>query len=512
MTVPRPFLLAILDGWGARSSGEGNAIRLARTPVMDVLIASYPHTTLGAAGKDVGLPPGQMGNSEVGHLNIGAGRLVPQDLQRINGAVSSGEFYGNPVLISAVSHALDNGSTLHLMGLVSPGGVHSHIEHLFALLEMAREAGLHRVVTHAFLDGRDVPPRSALEWVREVDRRASDGVGAIRTIEGRYYAMDRDNRWDRTRLAYNAVVRAEGPVAPDATEAVERSYRDGLDDEFLLPTVVGDRAPMLPSDSVVFFNFRPDRPRQLTRALIEKDFEGFDRGPEPVLPYVVTMTEYDDQFGVPVAFSPDKVDHVLADVLSENGRTQLHIAETEKYAHVTYFFNGGIEKPKRGEDRALIPSPDVATYDLRPEMSAGEVARETVRRIKSGKYDFIVLNFANCDMVGHTGFIEAAVKAVEAVDASLGMVLDALFEEGGGAFVTADHGNADAMLDKGSPCTAHSLSPVPFINATPERRLLREGGTLGDIAPTVLEVMGLPGPPEMTGTSLFIPAVAKSSV
>jgi 2,3-bisphosphoglycerate-independent phosphoglycerate mutase len=503
LSVPRPFLLAILDGWGARRSSDANAIALADTPVMDRLKADYPHTTLGAAGECVGLPPGQMGNSEVGHLNIGAGRLVLQDFQRINHSIERGDFYRNPVLLSAIEHALEHNSTLHLLGLLSDGGVHSHIEHLFAILEMAREAGLERVATHAFLDGRDVPPRSALEWVGQLGRITGDGVGAIRTIEGRYYAMDRDNRWERTRLAYDAIARAEGPSAATAEEAVESSYAAGVDDEFLVPTVVGERIPIQAGDSAIFFNFRPDRPRELTRALVSEDFREFDRGKEPVSPYMVTMTEYDDSFGLPVAFPPEKVRRVLADVLAENGRTQLHIAETEKYAHVTYFFNGGVEEPKAGEDRVLIPSPRVATYDLKPEMSAPEVAAETVRRIQSGAYDFIVLNFANGDMVGHTGFLDAAIKAVEAVDHALGRVLDALFEAGGAGFITADHGNADEMVQDGSPCTAHSLSRVPFIDATTGDRKLRDDGTLGDVAPTVLEVMGIQKPAEMTGTSLF---------
>lgn len=504
----RPFLLAILDGWGDSPPGRGNAISRADTPVMDRLMRDYPHTTLAASGTEVGLPPGQMGNSEVGHLNIGAGRLVMQEFQRINHSVATGEFYKNEVLQSAIGHAVTHGSTLHLLGLLSSGGVHSHIEHMFAILEMAREAGLKRVATHAFLDGRDVPPRSALTWVRELEERSTDGVGAIRTIAGRFYGMDRDNRWDRTRLSYDAIVNAAGPLVSTATEAVEQSYSDGVDDEFLVPRVVGSRVPMRSDDAIIFFNFRPDRPRQMTRALIEKDFTGFDRGKDPVLPYMVTMTEYDDQFGVPVAFPPQKVSQVLADVISQNGLKQLHLAETEKYAHVTYFFNGGIEEPKDGEDRVLIPSPKVRTYDLQPEMSAPEVAREAIRRIQSGKYDFIVLNFANGDMVGHTGFIDAAIKAVETVDAAIGTVLDALLEVGGEAFVTADHGNADEMIQDGETCTAHSLARVPFINVTPEKRPLRDGGTLGDIAPTVLEAMGLPKPAEMTGASLFDP-VAK---
>jgi len=506
LKVPRPFLLAILDGWGVSDSLQGNAIAVANTPVMDGLLEEYPHTTLYASGEAVGLPPGQMGDSEVGHLNIGAGRLVPQDFQRINHSVKDGEFYHNEALLGAMKHAGESGSTLHLMGLLSDGGVHSHIEHLFALLGMAKKEGLSKVFIHAFLDGRDVPPRCSMKYVRMLEDCSDDaGVGTMRTIMGRYYAMDRDNRWERTKLAYDAIVRAEGPRVDSAEEAIQQSYHDGVGDEFLVPRVIGPSAPMDDTDAVIFFNFRPDRPRQLTRAIIEEDFSEFDRGPAPPLPYLVTMTEYEDDFGVPVAFAPDEVREVLADVIAESGKTQLHIAETEKYAHVTYFFNGGVEELKKGEDRVLIPSPKVATYDLKPEMSAHEVASETVRRIESGKYDFIVLNFANCDMVGHTGIMKAAVKAVEAVDRGLGTVLDAIFYSGGSAFVTGDHGNAETMLEDGYACTAHSCSSVPFVNATEDKRPLRPGGTLGDIAPTILEELQLPKPVEMTGTSLFLP-------
>ena len=506
MKVPRPFLLAILDGWGFSESTNGNAIAAARTPVFDSLLEEYPSTTLTASGEAVGLPPGQMGNSEVGHLNIGAGRLVIQDFQRVNYSIKDGGFFSNEALLGAIRQAGKTGGTLHLMGLLSDGGVHSHIEHLFALLELSKTERVNDVCVHAFLDGRDVPPRSALRYVRMLENRSREiRTGSIRTIMGRYYAMDRDNRWERTKLAYDAIVRSGGLRVGSAEEAIRQSYEDGVDDEFLVPRVIGAPAPLHDDDAVVFFNFRPDRPRQLTRALIEKDFSEFDRGTSPPFPYMVTMTEYDDQFGVPFAFAPEEVKGVLADALAEHGKTQLHIAETEKYAHVTYFFNGRVEEPKEGEDRVLIPSPKVATYNLKPEMSAYEVAQETVRRIESGKYDFIVLNFANGDMVGHSGIMEAAVKAVEAVDKSLGTVLDVLFDSGGGAFVTGDHGNAETMLDDGSTCTSHSCSSVPFINATEERRQMRTGGTLGDIAPTILEEIGLPKPAEMTGTSLFLP-------
>ncbi len=495
--------LVILDGWGLGREDSTNAIACARTPVMRHLMDAYPWTSLGSSGEDVGLPRGQMGNSEVGHLNIGAGRLVLQEYQRINQAIRDGSFARNDVLRGAVRHALATGGTLHLLGLLSDGGVHSHILHLFALIDMANEMGLERVVSHAFLDGRDVPPRSALEYIEELEERVDGGPGKIRTVSGRYYAMDRDKRWDRTRLAYDAIAHGSGRAAASAREAVERSYGDGIDDEFLVPCVVGLPVEMTSADSVIFFNFRPDRPRQLTEALSREGFDGFERG-EAVYPSLVTMTEYDDRYGLPVAFPPERTPNTLADVLAANGRKQLHIAETEKYAHVTYFFNGGIEEPHPGEDRVLVPSPKVATYDLKPEMSAFEVAAEAVRRVRSGAYDFVVLNFANCDMVGHSGKMEATIKAVEAVDECLGVVMNAVLEAGGGGFVTADHGNADKMLDGSGVCTAHSTSRVPFVNVTPEKRPLREGGVLGDIAPTVLEEMRIAAPPEMTGTSLYL--------
>jgi len=502
LTVPRPFILMILDGWGLGKPDRANAIARASTPVMHELMSKYPWTALESSGEAVGLPPGQMGNSEVGHLNIGAGRVVRQEYQRIDGALRDGSFRENRELLGAIKHASVSGGTVHLMGLLSDGGVHSHIKHLFALIDMAREAGLSHVVTHAFLDGRDVPPRSALEYVNELDRHTGDGIGRLRTIAGRYYAMDRDNRWERTALAYDAIVHARAPRVSSATEAVEMSYADGINDEFLVPRVVGQPTPMSSDDSVIFFNFRPDRPRQLVRALGSRSCNSFDRG-EAEFPYLVTMTEYDDRIDARVAFPPEPVTGTLADALAEHGKRQLRIAETEKYAHVTYFFNGGVETPKIGEDRVLVPSPGVTTYDKKPEMSAFEVADETVRRVESGVYDFIVLNFANCDMVGHTGFMERTIKAVETVDECVGKVMDAVFEAGGAGFVTADHGNADHMLEHGQVCTAHSTSPVPFINCTPSMRSLREGGALCDIAPTVLEILGLPVPVEMTGVSLF---------
>lgn len=504
MTVPRPFILVILDGWGLAFPDAANAIALAMTPVMDRLMDEYPWTALRASGESVGLPPGQMGNSEVGHLNIGAGRVVMQDYQRINHAVEDRSFFANPALLGAVEHARSNGSTLHLLGLLSDGGVHSHINHLLSILDMCRTAGLSRVVTHACLDGRDTPPRSAMKYVRELELATTDGVGRLRTVGGRYWGMDRDHRWDRTKKAYDAIVGADGPNAVSAGAAIEASYDAGVNDEFVEPTVIGPPEPMSPDDAVIFFNFRPDRPRQLTEALLFRDFHEFDRG-MPVFPFMVTMTQYDEDYPVPVAFPPEKVRQTLADVLAEHGLRQLHIAETEKYAHVTYFFNGGVEEPKSGEDRVLVPSPRVPTYDMKPQMSAPEVSDEAVRRVQGGAYDFIVLNFANCDMVGHTGFMKCAIEAVQTVDTCVGRVLEAVLEMGGAGFVTADHGNAERMVDRDTPFTAHTLSDVPFINVTPERRPLTRGGTLGDIAPTVLEVLRLPKPGEMTGDSLFLP-------
>lgn len=507
MTVPRPFILMILDGWGLSYPDNTNAIALAVTPVMDRLMDDYPWTSLGASGEAVGLPVGQMGNSEVGHLNIGAGRVVLQDFQRINHSIKDGSFFSNPAILAAITHALEQGSTLHLMGLLSDGGVHSHMDHLFAILDMCRKAGLSDVVTHAFLDGRDTPPRSAMRYIRDLELATADGVGRIRTLGGRYYGMDRDSRWDRTKRAYDSIVHAEGPGAASAAAAVEAAYSAGVNDEFVEPTIVGARVTMSDRDSVIFFNFRPDRPRQLTEALCLRDFGLFSRG-TPVFPYMVTMTEYDDKYPVLVAFPAGKVEQTLADVLSDHGLKQLHIAETEKYAHVTYFFNGGVEEPKGGEDRVLIPSPGVATYDKQPQMSAPEVADETVRRVRSGVYDFIVVNFANCDMVGHTGFMEATIDAVQTVDTCVGQVLHAVLEMGGAGFVTADHGNADRMLEGHTEFTAHTLADVPFINVTPERRQLTRGGSLGDIAPTILDELHLPEPALMTGRSLFLP-VAK---
>ena len=507
--VLRPVVLMVLDGWGAAPVGPGNAIGLAATPVMDGLLAGYPSGLLEASGPAVGLPPGQMGNSEVGHLNIGAGRVVYQDLTRITRAVEDGDFFRNGVLVQAFDKAAGRGSTLHLMGLVSDGGVHSDLGHLEACLDLAAERRVQAVVVHAFLDGRDTPPRSAKAYLARVQRKMDAlGLGRFGVVCGRYYAMDRDTRWDRVRLAWDALVYGDGFFAADAQAAVDAAYRRGEDDEFVRPTVVRPELPSRVSDGDVclFFNFRPDRARELTRAFTEPGFDGFDRGPHPPAADFVTMTRYKAEFGLPVAFPPEHPDHVLADVLAEHGLRQLHIAETEKYAHVTFFFNGGAEHEVEGETRILVPSPrDVPTYDHAPAMSAFAVTDELVAALESGRYEFAIVNYANADMVGHTGVIAAAVAAVEAVDSCVGRVVDAVARLGGVCLVTADHGNSDHMLEAdGSPSTAHSTNPVPFV-VTDRGVRVRDGGRLCDLAPTVLSYLGLPHPPEMTGVTLVEP-------
>jgi len=489
--------------------GPGNAVSLARTPVFDRLMADYPHGTLDASGAAVGLPPGQMGNSEVGHLNIGAGRVVYQDLTRISKAIEDGDFFENRVLRQACAKAAGRASTLHLMGLVSAGGVHSDLGHLAACLELAARERVADVVVHAFLDGRDTLPRSAKGYLAEVQAVMDRlGLGRFGVVSGRYYAMDRDTRWERTALAYNALVYGEGFAAADAQSAVEAGYRRGEDDEFVRPTVVApELAPRVKDGDVcIFFNFRPDRARQLTRAFFEREFADFDRGPHPPRVDFVTMTEYKREFPLPVAFPPEHPTHVLAEVLAERGLRQLHIAETEKYAHVTFFFNGGVEAAVPGEERVLVPSPrDVATYDLKPEMSAREVTDELVARLESGRFDFVVVNYANADMVGHTGVIPAAVKAIETVDECLGRVVAATLTQGGACLITSDHGNADTMLEAGgSANTAHSTNAVPFI-ATVHGAAVVTGGRLCDLAPTVLGLLGIPRPAEMTGDALLAP-------
>ena len=506
--MKKPLALIIMDGFGLRKETEGNAIAAAKHPNLDRLWATCPHTQIGASGMDVGLPDGQMGNSEVGHTNMGAGRIVYQELTRITKSIEEEEYLSNPVLLHAMENAKKPGAALHLMGLLSDGGVHSHIRHLFGLIEMAKKMGVEKVYIHCFMDGRDVPPTSGAEYIEELQKELEKtGVGKIATVSGRYYAMDRDNRWERVVKAYDAMVNGEGVKAPDPAAMMRQSYADGVTDEFIVPAVVTEGAEVKSGDSVIFFNFRPDRARELTRTLVDPDFAGFERKKGFFPLTYICMTQYDATMpNVEVAYAPQSLANTFGEYISKNGLTQLRIAETEKYAHVTFFFNGGVEAPYPGEDRALIPSPKVATYDLQPEMSAYFVTDEVVKRIRSGKYDVIILNYANCDMVGHTGVFEAAVKAVEAVDTCLGRTLAAIEEMGGRAFVTADHGNADMMTDEeGNPFTAHTTNPVPFIAVGfPEgTKLLPHGGRLADIAPTMLQALGLPQPAEMTGRSML---------
>ncbi|KYH29070.1 MULTISPECIES: 2,3-bisphosphoglycerate-independent phosphoglycerate mutase [Clostridium] len=507
----RPVMLAILDGFGISDHEDGNSIRIAKKPNYDKLWNEYPHTQLGASGLSVGLPEGQMGNSEVGHLNIGAGRIIYQALTRITKAIEDGDLDKNEALLKAINNVKANNSSLHFMGLLSDGGVHSHIDHLKGLIDFAAKSGIKKVYVHAFLDGRDTPPDSAPIYVKDLENHMNSvGVGTIATISGRYYAMDRDKRWERTQLAYNALVLGKGEYAKSALEAIEKSYHDNKQDEFVLPTVIlkNDKpvATIKDGDSVVFFNFRPDRARQITRAINDKIFDGFER--ENLDLTFVTLTEYDKTIeNVEVAFGSESYKNTFGEYLSKLGKKQLRIAETEKYAHVTFFFNGGIEEPYANEDRVLIPSPKVATYDLKPEMSAYEVTDEVIKRIDSDEYDAIILNYANPDMVGHTGVMDAAIKAVEAVDECLGRVVDKILEKNGSIFITADHGNCEQMIDysTGGSMTAHTTNPVPFIYVSNDakKKELRESGILADIAPTMLEEMGLEIPKEMTGKSIF---------
>jgi 2,3-bisphosphoglycerate-independent phosphoglycerate mutase len=509
-----PLLLVILDGWGLSPDQRGNAIRLARTPNFTKLQQSYPYTVLQASGKRVGLPEGQMGNSEVGHLNMGAGRVVYQDITRISMAIKTGEFCKNPVLIDMVQEVKEKGTSLHLFGLLSDGGVHSHLTHLYALLEMARRFKLGKVYIHAFLDGRDVPPTSGLGYIKEVEQKCREmGVGEIATVSGRYYAMDRDKRWERLEKAFNAICYGEGERVQKPSEAVERSYADGVTDEFVVPKVVIDQGGnpigrVQPDDGVIFYNFRADRAREITRAFVDQEFEGFSRRGGYPGAHFVCMTQYDATIPAPVAFPPQVHQNTLGDVLAGSGLKQLRIAETEKYAHVTFFFNGGIEEPNSGEDRVLIPSPKVATYDLQPEMSAPETTNRVISEICRDYYDVIILNYANPDMVGHTGVLDAAIKAVTVVDRCLKQVVDAVLERKGAAVVTGDHGNAEMMLEEDSedPHTAHTTNPVPFILVGESYRgaNLKEGGALEDIAPTILDILGVSKPSEMTGASLIL--------
>lgn len=502
----------ILDGYGLNDKTEGNAVSKANTPVMDKLMAECPFVKGNASGLAVGLPDGQMGNSEVGHLNMGAGRIVYQELTRITKEIEDGDFFKNEELLKAMDNCKKNNSSLHLFGLLSDGGVHSHNTHLYGLLEMAKREGLEKVYVHAFLDGRDTSPTSGKEFMAELcDKMKEIGVGQVATINGRYYAMDRDNRWDRVQAAYNAITKSEGVKAEDAVKAIEASYAEDVTDEFVKPTVIVKGgvpvASVKDNDSVVFFNFRPDRAREMTRAFCADEFDGFDR-PQRINTTFVCFTEYD--VTIPnklIAFKKVSINNTFGEFLAANGKTQARIAETEKYAHVTFFFNGGVEEPNKGEDRILVNSPKVATYDLQPEMSAVEVCDNLVDAIKSGKYDVIIINFANPDMVGHTGVESAAVKAIETVDNCVGRAVEAIKETDGVMFICADHGNAEQLIDytTGGSFTAHTTNPVPFIlvNADPSYKL-REGGCLADIAPTIIELMGMEQPVEMTGKSLLI--------
>ena len=512
----RPTVLLILDGYGLSEQTEHNAIALADTPVMDRLMEEYPFAKGNASGLAVGLPEGQMGSSEVGHLNMGAGRIVYQDLVRITKEIESGSFFENEALLKAMDNAKENGTSLHIFGLLSDGGVHSHNFHLYALLELAKRRGLNKVYVHCFTDGRDTPPESGKDYIRALqDEMDRIGCGRIATVAGRYYAMDRDNHWDRIEKAYRAIALGEGETADSAMEAVTQSYAKGETDEFILPTVVMENgaptAVVGDGDSVVFYNFRSDRAKEMTRVFCCEAFDGFDRGPRKQVTYVC-FTDYDATIpNKEVAFEKEEMVNTFGEWLAANGLKQARIAETEKYAHVTSFFNGGKEAPNEGEDRFLIPSPQVATYDLQPEMSAQAVCDTLIDKIRSGEYDVIVANFANSDMVGHTGVEKAAVEAVECLDECIGRVVETIREVDGQLFICADHGNAEVMVNEetGEPWTAHTSNPVPFIlvNYDPAY-CLREGGCLADIAPTLIEMMGMEKPAEMTGKSLLIPVSA----
>ncbi len=503
--MKKPVVLCIMDGFGVNPGANGNAIEAANTPNLTKIFNENPFTTIGASGLDVGLPDGQMGNSEVGHTNIGAGRVVYQMLVKISKSIQDGDFFEIGALKDAIENCKKNDSALHLMGLLSDGGVHSHIEHLFGLIEMAKKAGLEKVYVHCIMDGRDVSVTSGVGFVKDVVAKTKElGVGEIATISGRYYAMDRDFAWDRVVKAYSAMVYGEGIMESDPVKAMEDSYANGVTDEFIVPTVVNAEGTIKANDSVVFFNFRPDRARQITRTFVDEAFDGFERKNGFFPLNFVCMTQYDETMpNVSVAFPPEELTMTMGEYLAKSGKTQLRIAETQKYAHVTFFFNGGEEKTFEGEDRILIQSPDVPTFDLQPEMSAYPVCEAVVEQIKSGKYDAVILNFANCDMVGHTGIWEAAVKAVEAVDDCVGQVVDAALSMGGAVIITADHGNADRMIgDDGNPFTPHSTNPVPFCVVGYDCEL-KETGRLADIAPTMLTILGLPQPEEMTGESMI---------
>ncbi|MBR1864965.1 MAG: 2,3-bisphosphoglycerate-independent phosphoglycerate mutase [Lachnospiraceae bacterium] len=509
----KPVVLMVLDGYGLSDKTEGNAIALADTPVMDRLMKECPFVPGNASGLAVGLPDGQMGNSEVGHMNIGAGRIIYQDLTSITKAIEDGDFFRNEELLEAIHNCKKNGSDLHLWGLLSDGGVHSHNTHLYGILELCKREGLSNVYVHPFLDGRDTPPASGRDYVAElVDKMKEIGVGKVASLSGRYYAMDRDNRWDRVEKAYAALVYGEGETATDPVQAMEASYSKEVTDEFVLPTVILEHdkpvATVKPNDSVIFFNFRPDRAREITRAFCDDEFTGFERKNGRIPLTYVCFKDYDES--IPnklVAFKKQSIENTFGEYLAKMGKKQLRLAETEKYAHVTFFFNGGVEEPNKDEDRTLVKSPAVATYDLQPEMSAPEVGEKLDAAITSGEYDVIIINFANPDMVGHTGVIPAAIKAVERIDACVGSAVEAVKKVDGVLFICADHGNAEKMIDyeTGAPHTAHTTNPVPFILVNYGQDVkLREGGCLADIAPTLLEIMELPQPAEMTGKSLIV--------
>jgi 2,3-bisphosphoglycerate-independent phosphoglycerate mutase len=505
----QPLMLMILDGWGNNPNSENNAVALAETPNMTRLCRDYPCTEIGTSGMAVGLPEGQMGNSEVGHLNIGAGRTVYQDLTRISKSIMDGDFASNPVLTECMAKVKAAGGRLHLSGLLSDGGVHSHITHLYALVEMAKTMGVKELFIHALLDGRDTPPKSGAGYLAQLESELKRiGFGKIATVMGRYYAMDRDNRWERVEKAYRAIVSGEGNQATDSAQAIQWSYNQNVNDEFVIPAIItGLDGTVQDGDGFIFFNFRSDRAREITRALALDDFNGFNRGVRPRLAEYVCMTEYDATFGLPIAFGPEELSNIFGEIISRAGLTQLRIAETEKYAHVTFFFNGGSEVPFPGEERVLINSPkEVATYDQKPEMSAYLVTDELLARLDSGAYDVIILNLANADMVGHTGILPAAIKAIEAVDSCVGKLTARVLSMGGRVLITADHGNAETMVDEtGGPHTAHTCNLVPFILVDDIRTnaKLRTGGILADLAPTMLQILGIPQPKEMTGTSLI---------
>ena len=510
--MKKPLVLMILDGWGINPNPVHNAVALANTPNLTRFLSDYPHAAIRTSGMAVGLPDGQMGNSEVGHLNLGAGRVVYQELTRVTKAILDGDFFTNPVLLDCIAKVKASGGRLHLAGLLSDGGVHSHNSHLYAFLELAKREGLTEVFIHCLMDGRDTPPQSGAEYLEQLEVEiARIGVGKIATVMGRYYAMDRDSRWDRVEKAYYAMVHGLGELCVSSKDAIDQSYAAKIYDEFVVPSVVCEQgAPVglvLDGDGFIFFNFRSDRAREITRALALDDFDGFTRRNRPHLAGYVCLTEYDATFGLPIAFSATELTNILGGVLADAGLKQLRIAETEKYAHVTFFFNGGVETPFPGEDRALIPSPrEVATYDLKPEMSAYQVTDKLLKLLDQDQYDVVILNFANCDMVGHTGIEAAAIKAVEAVDACAGRVVATVLEKGGAVLITADHGNAEQMQDEnGEPFTAHTTNPVWLILVDESRKdvKLREGGRLADVAPTMLKMLGLPQPPEITGESLL---------